>query len=243
MYVLGIESATPVAAAAVAGEEGILAERMVFNQRTHSVNLLPMIKAVLEDAEVDFRNLAGIAVSGGPGSFTGLRIGMSTAKALARVWGIPVVGVSTLEALAFPLAGHGGLVCPVLNARKNEVYTAVYDCAGPAPACLGGPMALRPEKLVDLLLKFQRPVTFVGDGVPVYGEHFKGGLGELARFAPCSASFPRGAAVAEMGLEAVREGRGVDPAALRPEYVRLSEAEAVWLKKQGSGGQNNGCHL
>lgn len=243
MYVLGIESATPVAAVAVAGDRGILAERMVFNQRTHSVNLLPMIKAVLEDSEVDCHGLAGIAVSGGPGSFTGLRIGMSTAKALARVWGIPVVGISTLETLAFPLAGHGGLICPVLNARKNEVYTAVYDYSGPAPACLGGPMAARPEKLVELLLKFERPVTFVGDGVPVYEERLKEGLGELARFAPHSASFPRGAAVAEMGLIAIREGRGVDPAAMRPEYIRLSEAEAVWLKKHGSGGQNSECHL
>ncbi|MCL6634424.1 MAG: tRNA (adenosine(37)-N6)-threonylcarbamoyltransferase complex dimerization subunit type 1 TsaB [Peptococcaceae bacterium] len=232
MYVLGIESATPVAAVAVVGEEGVLAERLVWNQRTHSVNLLPMIKEVLEDAGIDRRSLAGIAVSGGPGSFTGLRIGMATAKALAQVWAMPVVGISTLEALAFPLAGHGNLVCPVLNARKNEVYAAVYDCAGELPACLGGPMAVHPEKLVELLLKFQRAVTFTGDGVQVYAGCFKAGLGGMARFAPRSAGFPRGAAVAELGLTALREGRGVAPAALRPEYIRPSGAEAVWLRKQ-----------
>lgn len=236
MYVLGIESATPVAAVAVAGDGGILAERMVFNKRTHSVNLLPMIEAVLEESEVGRHSLAGIAVSGGPGSFTGLRIGMSTAKALAQVWDIPVVGISTLETLAYPLAGHGNLICPILNARKNEVYTAVYDYAGPDLVCLGGPMAARPGELVEILLKFGRPVTFLGDGVPVYGSGLKAGLGELARFTPLATTFPRGAAVAELGLIALREGRGGDPMTLRPEYIRLSEAEAVWLKKNCSGG-------
>lgn len=235
MYVLGIESATPVAAVAVAGDGGILAERMVFNQRTHSVNLLPMIKAVLEESEVDRRDLAGIAVSGGPGSFTGLRIGMSTAKALAQVLGLPVTGISTLEALAYPLAGQRGLACPILNARKNEVYAAVYDYTCTITR-LAGPMAVRPEKLAEILLKLGRPVIFLGDGVPPYGSILKARLGNLAGFAPFSSNFPRGAAVAELGLVAFREGRGVDPADLRPQYVRPSEAEAVWLKKHCTGG-------
>lgn len=236
MYVLGIESATPVAAVAIAGDGGILAERMVFNRRTHSVNLLPLLKAVLEESEVGRHGLTGIAVSRGPGSFTGLRIGMSAAKALAQVWGIPVVGISTLESLAYPLTGHGSLVCPILNARKNEVYTAIYDYTGPGPAQLGRPSAVRPGELVEILLKFNRSVFFLGDGVPVYGSDLKAGLGELARFAPLSANFPRGAAVAELGLIALREGRSGDPMALLPEYIRPSEAEVVWLKKHCPGG-------
>lgn len=236
MYVLGIESATPVAAVAVAGKDGILAERMVLNKRTHSVNLLPMIKAVLDDAEVSRSNLAGIAVSGGPGSFTGLRIGMSTAKTLAQVWGLPVAGISTLETLAHGLAGHGRLVCPVLNARKNEVYTAVYDFTGSVPVPLVRPRAARMEELIDLLAGLQRPVTFLGDGVPVYKSRLEAGLPRLAAFAPLAASYPRGAAVAELGLIAFAAGRGSNPMHLQPEYIRLSEAETVWLKKHGSGG-------
>ncbi|BAF58923.1 inactive homolog of metal-dependent proteases [Pelotomaculum thermopropionicum SI] len=242
MYVLGIESATPVAAAAVAGSAGILAERMVWNSRTHSVNLLPMIKAVLEDSGVGRESLAGIAVSGGPGSFTGLRIGMSTAKALAQVWGLPVVGISTLEVLAYPLAGCGSLICPVLNARKDEVYSAVYEYSGPAPACLKGPMAVSPAELVKILSAFDKPVMLVGDGTLAYGAVLKAGLGEAARFAPLSANFPRGAAVAELGLIAIREGRGIDPAGLLPEYIRPSAAEAAWQKKQ-SGRQNGERNL
>lgn len=236
MYVLGIESATPVAAVAVAGREGILAERMVLNKRTHSVNLLPMIKAVLEDAEIKRRDLAGIAVSSGPGSFTGLRIGMSTAKALAQVWELPVAGISTLETLAHALAGHSRLICPVLNARKNEVYTAVYDYSGAAPVLLMSPRAARIEELIKLLAGYQKPVTFLGDGLPVYGDQLKAGLAQMAVFAPLAAGYPRGAAVAELGLAAFDSGKGVSPSRLQPEYIRLSEAEVIWRKKHCSGG-------
>jgi tRNA threonylcarbamoyladenosine biosynthesis protein TsaB len=234
LYVLGIESATSVAAAAVAGNEGILAERMVFNQRTHSVNLLPMVKSVLEESGVGKHALAGIAVSGGPGSFTGLRIGMSTAKSLAQVLGLTAVGISTLDSLAYPLAGYRGYICPVLNARRNEVYTSIYDHKA-VLTCLAGPMAVHPEKLVEVLLSLGGPVLFAGDGVSKYAGIFKAGLGEMARFAPAMSNFPRGAAVAELGLAAIREGRGVDPAVLCPEYIRPSEAEAIWLKKNIPG--------
>jgi len=237
LYVLGIESATPVASVAVAGQGGILAERMVLNRRTHSVNLLPMLKAVLEESEIDRHKLTGIAVSSGPGSFTGLRIGMSTAKALAWVWGLPVVGISTLTAMAHPLTVGGGLVCPILNARKNEVYTAIFDCQGEVVNCLQEPMAAGPLRLAEILLEFKRPVTFLGDGVPVYGAQLLEALGSLARLAPLSASFPRGAAVAELGLAALREGRGIEPSALQPEYIRPSEAELTWLRKNCPGGE------
>lgn len=235
MYVLGIESATPVAAVAVAGKDGILAERMVMNKRTHSVNLLPMIKAVLEDAEIDHNHLTGIAVSSGPGSFTGLRIGMSTAKALAQVWGLPVVGISTLETLAYPLAGHGELVCPVLNARKNEVYTAVFDYTGRVQTQLVSSMAVSIEVLINILTDYNRPVTLLGDGIPEYRPRLEAGLAPLVWFAPVSVGYPRGAAVAELGLQAFQDGRGISPLQLRPEYVRPSEAEVVWQKKHSTG--------
>ncbi|MDR9787722.1 MAG: tRNA (adenosine(37)-N6)-threonylcarbamoyltransferase complex dimerization subunit type 1 TsaB [Peptococcaceae bacterium MAG4] len=236
---LGIETATQVASVAVASDGGILAERMVHNQRTHSVNLLPMIKAVLEESVEERRCLDGIAVSSGPGSFTGLRIGMSTAKALAAVWNIPVVAVPTLEALAFVLKGHGRLVCPILNARKNEIYAAIYDYPdSDSMFCLHGPVAVKPGELADLLFELARPVTFTGDATGEFGQLFQERLGEKARFAPLSMVFPRGAAVAELGLLALREGRGSDPMDVKPEYVRVSEAEAAWLRKNRPGGLN-----
>ncbi|MHB8919341.1 MAG: tRNA (adenosine(37)-N6)-threonylcarbamoyltransferase complex dimerization subunit type 1 TsaB, partial [Desulfocucumaceae bacterium] len=105
MYVLGIESATPVAGVAVVHRGRVLADRMINNRKTHSGHLLPMIKAVIDEAGIRPADIGGIAVSSGPGSFTGLRIGMTTAKTLAQVWKVPVVGVSTLDALAHPLTG------------------------------------------------------------------------------------------------------------------------------------------
>ena len=233
MYVLGIESATPVAAVAVASGAGILAERVVLNQRTHSVNLLPMIKATLADAGVKGTELAGVAVSSGPGSFTGLRIGMSVAKTLAQVWGIPVAAVSTLRGLAYQLAGHSRLLCPILNARKNEVYTAVYEHSNPAdqPEVLASPLAVGIAGLIEILEDWRKPVTFLGDAVPLYRTQLNESLGERAFFAPAALSFPRGAVIAELGLRAIADGHGADPLELQPEYIRFSEAETLWRNK------------
>jgi len=244
--VLGIEAATPVASVGVAAEAGILAERMVNNKRHHSVHLLPMVRDVLDDAGVEPGKLRGIAVSSGPGSFTGLRIGMAVAKTLAQVWRLPVVGISTLETLARPLTGHRSLVCPILNARKNEVYTAVYLTVNNELKCLAGPEALDIKRLVHLLSRLmenclesyfeslQYGVTFLGDGVPVYKDELKCSLGARASFTSSTLWFPRGAVTAHLGRERIAAGKGMDPLSLQPEYIRLSEAEVKWRKKHGT---------
>lgn len=234
MFVLGIEAATQVAAVAVVCGERLVAERLVNNQRTHSVNLLPMIKGVMEDAQVDRRSLAGIAVSTGPGSFTGLRIGMATAKTLAQAWGLPVVGVGTLEALAYALWGREGLICPVLHAKKDEVYAALYRMEKEELCCVEGPLALSPPELVQKLLRVEVPVTLVGDGALMHRELFRGCLGNRVAFAPDSLMWPRGAHVAELGYYRLMQDKGCDPLELLPNYVRPSEAEVKWLQKQQS---------
>lgn len=242
MHVLGIESATPVAGVAVTHRDRILAERLINNRKTHSGHLLPMIRAVIGEAGIAPGDIGGIAVSSGPGSFTGLRIGMITAKTLAQVWRVPVLGVSTLDALAHPLTGLANLVCPLLNARKNEVYTAVYDTAGGEPNNLTGFMALKPEDLAALLGKWpDRAVTFLGDGVEEYRERMALLLGKRAFFAPVAAGLPRGASVADLGRIKLERGEGVDPLALLPNYVRLSEAEAKWQQKQQAISEGSGC--
>lgn len=234
MIVLGIETATPVAGVAVVDGNNIMAERMVNNQRTHSVNLLPMIKAVIEEAGIYPGQLNAIAVSSGPGSFTGLRIGMSTAKTLAQVWGLPVVGISTLDSLAYPLAGMKNLVCPIMNARKNELYTAIYDSAEGVFEKIYGPAAVTPEELAGIIRDWNRGVTFLGDGVPIYREILTKLLNDV-EFAPAAVSFPRGAGVAELGVIEASKGGGMDPLKLVPRYIRLSEAESKWLQKQKTG--------
>lgn len=231
MLVLGIEAATPVAGVALVRDNVLLAERMVNNKKTHSINLLPMIKAILEEAGVVPGDLQGIAVSSGPGSFTGIRIGMSTAKTLAQVWGLPVAGINTLETLAQPFTGCGGLVCPVLNARKNEVYFALYRLQAGAVEVVMEPGAMDPSGLAQTLSKLDQPVVFTGDALFEYSDLFCRLMGAKALFASGSSSLPRGAAVAELGVREFKACRGVDPLLLLPTYIRLSEAETKWLLK------------
>jgi len=245
VLVLGIEAATPVASVGIVDGEKVLAERLINNGRTHSINLLPMIKALLEDAGVESGSLDGISVSSGPGSFTGLRIGLATAKTLAQVWEIPVVGVSTLDVLAHGLHGNVAVICPILNAKKNEVYTAVYRINQYLlPECSVGPLAVSIENLADILQMdngYSGLVMFLGDGVPVYQEKILTYLGGRAIFAPPALSFPRGAVVAQLGLDLLNKGLGVNPLELLPEYIRLSEAELIWLRKQEANKTKNEC--
>lgn len=241
MYVLGIEAATPVAAVAVTAGDRVLAERMVNNRKTHSVNLLPMVKAVLEDAQLEPGGLGGIAVSSGPGSFTGLRIGMSTAKTLAHVLDIPIAGISTLEALAFRFFASNCLVCPILDARKNEVYAAIYRGLD----CLQGPLALDIDSLADLLLDTyldhragcRGDVLMLGDGVLTYRRQLEERLGGQVCFAPLSSLLPAGSEIAELGLKRIAAGDDSNSFELLPHYIRLSEAEVKWKEKHSTGNR------
>lgn len=229
---LGIEAATQVAAVAVVCGERLVAERLVNNQRTHSANLLPMLKGVMEDAQVGHRDLGGIAVSVGPGSFTGLRIGMATAKTLAQAWGLPVVGVSTLEGLAFALAGREGLICPVLHAKRGEVYAALYRAGKEGLYLVEGPLALPPPDLARKLLESGQAVTVIGEGALMHRELLQGILRDRLSFAPESLMWPRAAHIAALGYRLLVQNKGVDPLKLLPDYVRPSEAEIKWWQKQ-----------
>ena len=230
MFVLGIEAATPVASVAVATEDKILAERMVNNRRTHSVNLMPMIKETILDAGICKEQLTGIAVAKGPGSFTGLRIGMSTARTLAQVLELPLIGVSTLEALAYSV-GVQGLICPILNARKNELYAALYKNTGQEQICLVPVQAINVQDLLQILANYEELIIFAGDALPVYANSLKEVMGKYFHLAPHCTSFPRGAAIAELGLERLQQGTMDNPFTLLPNYARESEAEIKWRAK------------
>lgn len=234
MYVLGIESATRVAGAAVVNEEKLVAERFVNNLKTHSQNLLPMIQQVLEDAGISPKELGAIAVSGGPGSFTGLRIGMATAKSMAQVLQLPVVGVPTLEALAWNVTGVEGLICPILDARKQEVYTCLYESREGVPVPAAEPRAVSLEELIEILTAVKKSVTLLGDGVPVYGPEIAGALGEKISFAGQINLFSRAAGVAWLGRRMVTEGLAGDGKTLQPVYIRRPEAEVTWDRKHGA---------
>ncbi|MDN5326154.1 MAG: tRNA threonylcarbamoyladenosine biosynthesis protein TsaB [Moorella sp. (in: firmicutes)] len=224
MLVLGVDSATRVAAAAIGDDKQLVAELFFNTRKNHSQRLLPMIAALLAETGVELADLDGLAVSLGPGSFTGLRIGLATVKGLAQAAGKPLVGIPTLDALAWNAWGVPGLICPVIQARRLEVYTALFRWQEGELCRLTPYQAVDPASLVSLLESYTAPVYFLGDGVAPYREVWQQ-LGARAHFLPPPNNLSRAAAVAILGEERLRIGRPDDLSRLKPLYLRPAPAE------------------
>lgn len=222
MLVLGIETSTTQGGVAIIGEDRVLCETVLNVEVTHSERLLPAIDRALHDARISLEELGGIAVSIGPGSFTGLRIGLSTGKGLAFATGLPLVGVPTLEAMAWTLPAARWQVCPVLDARKQEVYAAVFRHEPGGLCRVTEDAALAPE---DLCRVIRKPTLFLGDGVEPYGALLREQLGDKMLLPPLANRGARPACVAELGRQRLLRGERDAPDALVPRYLRPSEAE------------------
>lgn len=229
MKILGLDSSGLVAGVAVVEDGILLGEYTTDYKKTHSQTLLPMLDALKNMIELDLNTLDAIAVASGPGSFTGLRIGSATAKGLGFALKKPLVEVPTLEGLAWNLWGTDRIVCPLMDARRNQVYTAAYEFM---PA--GEEFALKtvipqnPSDIGDLLEKLNeldRPVIFLGDGVPVYLELIKARIRVEYSIAPAGNNRQRAGSVAALGAVYYAQGRTVDAADHCPEYLRKSQAE------------------
>ncbi len=232
MLVLGIETSTLQGSIALMSERGLVSEYTLNVEATHSERLLPAINRLFNDLNLDIQGIDGISVALGPGSFTGLRIGISTAKGLSFASGKPVVGVPTLEALAWNLPFCPYWVCPILDARKKEVYCAIFRFKGNELVTLVEAQVLSPTALIPLV---QEPTVFLGDGLIPYGEIIKEILRDKAIFAPLAKRGPSAANVAELGLRKLQQGERAEPASLVPIYIRPSEAE-LKLSLAGKGG-------
>jgi tRNA threonylcarbamoyladenosine biosynthesis protein TsaB len=210
----------------------VLASLSLNSNITHSRRLITAIDWLLSETEVDWPMINGIAVGLGPGSFTGLRIGMATAKGLAATAGKPLLGIPTLDALAGNCMTPR-LICAALDARKKEVYVAFYRCDGMGVARrISEIKAIDPLKLAD---EIHEPVLIVGDGVLVYGDHWRKELGEKVAFAPVSLHYPSAAIIGLRGGEDLLNNRILDLAAAVPLYVRVSDAELSLEIRQRSG--------
>jgi tRNA threonylcarbamoyladenosine biosynthesis protein TsaB len=223
MLTLAIDTSTRSAGIALLKGDDVVAESYFRLQLTHSERVLPAVEAILSAAGAGVEEVRLFAVTHGPGSFTGLRIGAGLAKGMALGTGGDIVGVSTLDALAQNLAFSAHLVCPVLDARKGQVYTALYRPSRP-----GVLEKVEPDQAVEpsvFLEKIREPVIFTGDGVPVYGRLIREMLPSRAFFAPSHLQFIRPSAVALLGLERYRRGERDDLLTFAPRYLRRSEAE------------------
>jgi len=231
--ILGIDTATKVAGVGIVDETGVLAESWLNTGKTHSQRLLPLLDNLLKTADISWDDIYGLAVTIGPGSFTGLRIGIATVQGLAQVLDKPVQGIVSLDALAENLTGVPGLICPILDARKNEVYTALYRYQDNQIERLSSYRALAPEVLLKELIPLEERVTFLGDGVYVYRDLIENYLRERAFFAPATQNLLRAAVVAGLGLKKFSQGQTGSLFEIKPFYLRPSEAEVKWAKTHG----------
>jgi len=221
VLILSIETATGCGSIALTRGERLLAEATAQPEVTHSRRLLGTVDWLMHAAGVDWSDLDGIAVSLGPGSFTGLRIGMAAAKGLVMAAGVPLIGVQTLDALALSCIGTSMQICPILDARKQEVYAALYEPGEDGyPSRLTADEACSPEALAE---KIDRPTVVFGTGVAVYTDVFKENT--LIRLLPAPLTHPRGLHVGLLAADLLAKGEVMDPVTAAPCYVRASEAE------------------
>jgi len=229
MKILGLDSSGLVASVAVVENDLLLAEYTTDYKKTHSQTLLPMLDELRNMIELDMNTVDAIAIAAGPGSFTGLRIGAATAKGLGLALNKPLVEVPTLEGLAWNLWGTDRLVCPIMDARRNQVYTGVYEFVENGTGFeMHSVVEQKADDIVALIRQLNelgRPVIFLGDGVPVYGkviaEHCEVSYG----FAPAGNNRQRAASVAALGAVYYAQGKFVSAAEHQPEYLRKSQAE------------------
>lgn len=233
MKVLAIDTSSLVASAAIMDEQKLVAEYIINHRKTHSEQLMPIIEELLESCQIGIEEIDAIAVSSGPGSFTGLRIGAATAKGLAHAHDKMLVGVPTLDGLAFNLPYCQGIICPIMDARRNQVYTALYKWEQGNFYKLKPHMAVALSALLEELKTEEEMVMFLGDGVPVHREVIEKTLGERARFAPRNADRQRASSIAELAMQALKRGEGGSGKEFVPFYLRKSQAEREYDRKSG----------
>ncbi|MCM1158694.1 MAG: tRNA (adenosine(37)-N6)-threonylcarbamoyltransferase complex dimerization subunit type 1 TsaB [Bacteroidales bacterium] len=233
MKILAVDSSGLVASVAVLDEDNLIAEYTINYKKTHSQTLLPMLDEIVRMTETRLEDIDAIAVAKGPGSFTGLRIGAATVKGLGFALKKPIIGIPTLEGLAMNLYGTGSLVCPLMDARRNQVYTGIYRFQGGVLQVVKEQVAIGIEEIVEALNLIGESVIFLGDGVPVYRECIAEKMTVPYAFAPAHVNKQRAAAVGARAMDYWKIGLYSDADAFEPEYLRLSQAERERLEKEG----------
>lgn len=225
MKILALDSSGLVASVAVVEDDVLLGEYTVDYKKTHSQTLLPMLDALCRQIDLDKSTIDAIAVAAGPGSFTGLRIGSATAKGIGLALDKPIISVPTVEGLAYNLYGCGTLVCPLMDARRNQTYTGIYRFKNGEMIAVVDQCAVPLEDILSKLNELGEPVTFLGDGVPVFKDEIEEKCKVSHVYAPASVNRQRAASVASLGLIYARKGKMESADAHRPFYLRLSQAE------------------
>ena len=234
MRILAIDSSGLVATVAVVEEENeiskTIAEYTINYKKTHSQTLLPMLDEIVKMTDMNLDTIDAIAVAGGPGSFTGLRIGSATAKGLGLALKKPLIHIPTVDGLAYNLCYTDRIICPIMDARRNQVYTGIYQMDGDKLQVLEAQMAVEIDELAKKLCTYGKPVIFLGDGVPVHKDRLEKELMtnyDIA-FAPAHMNQQRAAAVGMLGIQYYKEGK--TETASRRVFDNFNGAESPWVR-------------
>ena len=225
MRILAIESTGLVASIAVVEDDNLLGEYTMNHKKTHSQTLLPMLDELGEMIELDLKTIDAIAVSKGPGSFTGLRIGSATAKGLGLALDKPIIPVPTVDAMAFNLWGTDKAVCPLMDARRQQAYTGLYEFEQGNLKEILPQCAVDISEIVEKVNATGKAVIFLGDGVPVFKDYIAEHVTVPYEFAPATCNRQRASSVAVLAQKLYAEGVVETAAEHKPDYLRLSQAE------------------
>lgn len=241
MKILAIDTSTLVLGVAVVEEGKVLGEVTTNLHKTHSERLMPTVARLLEDLTIELEDIQAITVTLGPGSYTGIRIGVTTAKTLAWARNLPLYAESSLTVLAMNGKRFPGLVVPLFDARRNRVYTGIYRSNAEGVGEVLGQQVIEVKELIEHCKRFGEPILFLGDDTSKFRNQMIEALGDLAYFGTPSENIPRASELGELSFK--RWIRGEEPLSqhFQLNYLQVTEAEANWLKKhkQGMSGVND----
>lgn len=232
MKILALDSSGLVASVAVTEDDNLLGEYTINYKKTHSQTLLPMLDEVAKMIELDLKTVNVIAVSAGPGSFTGLRIGSATAKGLALALDKKIVSVPTVDALAYNIWNCTDVICPLMDARRQQTYTGLYTFEDGRMQTLLPQCVVQIEEIINKVNDMGKPVVFLGDGVPVFADFIAQHCKVPYQYAPAHCNKQRAASVAALGAILYGEGKAEPAAEHKPDYLRLSQAERERQEKE-----------
>ena len=239
MKILALETSATAASVAVCEDEALLAQSFQYSGLTHSRTLVPMVEAILCNSGLSIEDMDVIAVAAGPGSFTGLRIGVATAKGLAWAAGKPCAAVSTLEAMAWQMAHMDGICVPVMDARRHQYYNALFRCGNGVPERLTPDRAIDTKELLEELKALADRKLLVGDGAKLcYADCMENDVDAI--LPPPHLLLQTAWGVARGALELARQGRLISGGELVPQYHRLSQAERERMEKERAKAQTEG---
>jgi tRNA threonylcarbamoyladenosine biosynthesis protein TsaB len=232
VIILGIETATPQVGCALGGVEGVLASFTAAKGRRHAETLVPAVDFVCRQAHVTLDEVSVVAVDVGPGLFTGLRVGVATAKAMAQALRVPMIGLSSLDLLAFTFQHSDGLIATVVDARRGEVFAALYRPVPGGVQRVAAPRVCAPGELASELMAMNEDCLLVGDGALRYGTVFDDA--RYLQIADRAFAYPSPAALVQLAQARALREEFVQPSELEPLYLRKADAEINWERRESA---------